>query len=90
MKHMLEALWMGNVAPGPNCGVGDHEIETAFSLADHARETLRRTLEPRQIDLLEEFISCEDRYHNLLTLQAFCEGFSLAAQLLAEAFSDRP
>lgn len=90
MKHTLEALWNGNIAPGPNCGIGDYEIEKESILADKNLEALSKIMDPNQKRLLEKYIDCKESYCSLLASQAFCDGFSLAAQLLTEALLDRP
>ena len=85
-----ECIMEGKYSAGPNCGVGNHEIEKLSILADRNLEVLRETLNPRQTELLITYTDCVDSCCSLLSSQAFCEGFCLAAQLLAEALVDRP
>lgn len=88
MKSTLEALWRGQIAPGSNCGVGNYEIEKLSILIDRNLEALNNCLDADQRDILKKYTDCTESYCDSISAQAFCDGFSLAAKLLAEALSD--
>ena len=88
MKHTIEDLWNGNLAPGPNCGVGLPEMEQLSILLDRNREALLKTLNPEQKALLEKYTDCGDDFCCLFAKQAFCDGFCLGSRLMAEALSE--
>jgi len=88
MKQTIEDLWSGNLAPGPNCGVGVSEMEQLSILLDRNREALQKNLNPEQKELLKKYTDCEDDFSCLYAKQAFCDGFSLGSRLMAEALSE--
>ena len=85
VKHTIEDLWYGNLAPGPNCGVGIQEMEQLSILLDRNREALQKTLNPEQKEILKKYTDCENDFCSLFAKQAFCDGFCLASRLMAEA-----
>jgi len=85
MEQILWELWNGNVAPGPNCGVGDPRIENITVLAERNRESLLKTLSAAQRELLEKYTDCMDEFCELMTMRAFSDGFCLSTKLLTEA-----
>ena len=87
MKHTIEELWYGNIATSENCGVNNPEIEKLVSLIERNKENLDKTLADPQKQMLEKLLSCSDEFTQLLSVQAFCDGFCLASRLLAEAFT---
>ena len=90
MRYILEELWLGRIIPGPNCGVGDYEIEKASALAERNLEALNQITNSNQKELLQKYVDCANSYCDLLAAQAFRDGFSLATQLMAESFCSHP
>ena len=88
MKPTPDALWKGELAPGPSCGVYNRRLESLSISADHKMEQLKAALRPTQQPLLKDYWDTADRYSRLLTEQAFIDGFCLAARLLSEALTD--
>ena len=87
MKQTLEALWNGQIAPAQSNGVHDPEMEHLTVLLDRNREALDGKLTQEQKDIFQKYIDCSDEFTYLSTVQAFCDGFSLASKLLTEALS---
>ncbi len=85
MKHTMELLWNGQLAPGATSGVHDPEMERLSMLLDRNRTKLDQVLDEAQKGLFERYASCADEFTYLSAAQAFCDGFSLAARLLTEA-----
>jgi len=88
MKQTMELLWNGQLAPGPNCGVNDPELERLSVLLDRNRTKLDQALDEPQRELFERYIACADEFAYLSSTHAFCDGFSLAAKLLTEALAE--
>lgn len=89
MKRTIEELWNGNIASAQNCGVGDPEIENLVTLIERHKELLSKELGPPQKNILQKYIDCTEEYTCLISMCAFCEGFSLASKLLTEALFDK-
>ena len=87
MKHTIEDLWNGNIAPGPNCGVKDAEIERISILMNRNKEALEKVSNREQKTMFKQYTNCMEEYIRLITLHAFCDGFCLGGKLLAEALS---
>ena len=85
MKQTLEELWNGDVAPWDQCGNDDPQIRELIKLQARNREELRRQLNDTQKAVLEKYIDVTEEYVYRMAGQAFCDGFSLASKLLAEA-----
>lgn len=85
MKPTLEKLWNGGIAPYESCGVNDPEILNIIDLMKTNKEALEKELNQQQMSALEKYLACYDEYDYLLTVHAFCSGFSLASKLLTEA-----
>ena len=88
MKPTIQALWDGNIVPGPNCGAGDTKTERLSIQMDDKREKLEGTLSEEHRRLLKKYIDCTDEYVRMLTAHAFSDGFCLASRLLTEALSE--
>jgi len=87
MKHLIEDLWYGNIAPDEKCGVGDPEIEQMTMRIKSHREQLNQELGIQQKEIFEKFVDCMYEYACILSRCAFCDGFSLATQFMSEALS---
>lgn len=88
MKRTLEKLWNGNIAPWECCGTKDPEIENLIELIEKNKASLSNDLGQQQTATLQKYCDCYDEYSYLITVHAFCDGFSLACKLLTEALSE--
>ncbi len=87
MRKLIEELWYGNIAPDEKCGVGDPEIEHLTMLKKRHKEQLNKELGLQQRDIFEKYVDCMYGYACALAKCAFCKGYCLATQLMAEALS---
>lgn len=87
MKKTITKLWNGDLSPIEICGRNDPQIQELIRLMELSRNRLYRSLSETQKPLLENYTINTDEYISLLSEQAFCEGFSLCAKLMTEAFS---
>ena len=85
MKPTIEDLWYGHLAPGPNCGAGEMNIEKLNMLMERNGEILSKELTDQQKALFQKYVDCAEEYICLISSQAFTDGFSLACKLMAEA-----
>ena len=85
MKNTIEKLWGGNIAPYKKCGENEPEIKKLLRLMDENYNDLSKELNDTQKAALKKYTDCTDEYLYFITAQAFCDGFSLASQLLTEA-----
>lgn len=82
---IIEALWNGNIAPGENCGTGDPEVKQLILLMERHKSVLDKELDEKHRQTFEKYYDCAEEYINLVSMHAFCDGFRLAAKLMAEA-----
>ena len=88
MKHTLEELWNGQIAPGQTCGVGDPQMERLCILLERNREALEQVLTEEQKALLAKYADNMGEFLHLQSVQAFSDGFSLASRLMVEALAE--
>ena len=86
MKRTIIDLWNGDISPITNCGKNDPEIKNLVGLIERNCQNLENTLNEKQKEILEKYVCCVNEYLDLITEQAFYEGFSLSSKLLTEAF----
>lgn len=87
MKHSIEDLWNGNLSPADHCGSHNRELNELVSLLDRHHTALCRKISADDQVVLEKYVDCYEDYLLRMMEQAFCDGFSLAAKLFAEALS---
>ena len=87
VKRILEELWNGQIAPGPNCGVGNPEMEQLCVLLERNREELELVMSKEQMEILRTYADNVEEFQYLQRVQAFSDGFSLATRLMVEAFA---
>lgn len=87
MKHTIEDLWNGNIAPCEHCGSHDPAINELVCLMERHSGTLQGQLGGQQWEIFEKYRDASDEYLLRLMERAFCEGFCLGAKLAAEALS---
>lgn len=87
MKQKIEALWYGEIAPWERCGAGDPELRELASLMERSSQELKKEITETQWETFQKYMQCADDYTGRMAAGAFCEGFCLAAKLLAEALT---
>lgn len=85
MTGAIDKLWSGDIVVGEKCGVGDPEIEKTAMLLEKHKEMLTRELEDQQREVFEKYIDYMEEYMQLVSRNAFREGFCLAGKLVSEA-----
>ena len=84
MNRMLIDLWNGQLSPIEDAHNGE-ELRELLRLVNINHEKLQAMLNQDQQARLEKYSSCTHEYYSLFAEQAFCSGFRLAWQLLAES-----
>ena len=85
MKRTIIDLWNGEISPITNCGNGDPEIDNLVELIERNCKNLENTSNESQKETLEKYVCCVNEYLDLITEQAFCDGFCLSSKLLTES-----
>ncbi|MBE6944288.1 MAG: hypothetical protein E7453_08590 [Ruminococcaceae bacterium] len=85
---LIDELWYGNVLPTEHCGRNNAMLKKHFHFMLKNKEILDSKLNTEQLQLLNAYTEESDEYTQLLSLEAFREGFSLAIKLLCEAFAN--
>ena len=85
---IIDELWYGNVYPTEHCGRNNTMLKKHFHFMVKNKEILDSKLNAEQLQLLNAYTEESDKYTQLLSLEAFREGFSLATQLFSEAFTE--
>ena len=88
MKSEIEELWNGQVAPAARCGAGDPEIENLIILIERHKDQLNHELKEEDKNIFGKYVDCAEEYTCLISKTAFCDGFTLAVKLMAEALSN--
>lgn len=81
MESILEQLWYGNIAPYEKCGGEDEETGMLLKLMRDNETVLRKELQEGQKLLFDQYAKWADRYASCISVQAFREGFVLAAKI---------
>ena len=88
MKNMLGELWNGQICPAERLGVGDEEMRNLERFMGNKVEKLTRDLSEKQKTTLQKYTDCINEYISLSNERAFCEGFSCAVKIMAEAMAE--
>ena len=88
MSQTIVQLWYGNIGPGEHCGAHDTQAKKLICLMERNRDKLNGGLTEAQKELFQKYIDCADKYLVHMMELAFCEGFSLASRLTAEALTE--
>lgn len=86
MKETIYELWNGRV-PCSGSDDRDEEMKNLRKLILCNREQLCSALNAEQKSTLEKYDACTDELHDFYTEKAFCDGFSLAMKIAAEALA---
>ena len=81
----ITELWNGRTALADSCGTQVPEVKHIVCLSERSREELYKELSPRQKEIFEKYVDCQQEYLLRLTESAFCRGFSFASRLWGEA-----
>lgn len=85
MDSVIEQLWNGTIAPARNCGTCDPEMEDLLALLERNRRKLEAGLDQNQKAVWDNYLGCMEEYVYLISVDAFRDGFSLAARMMGEA-----
>ena len=85
---IIDELWYGNVYPTEHCGRNNAMLKKHFHFMVKNKEILDSKLNAEQLKLLNAYTEESDVYTQLLSLEAFREGFSLATKLFSEALTE--
>ena len=87
MKKTLVDLWYGNIDPQEQAQVNP-QMPDLMKLLERNRDTLSKTLNAEQIEILEKYESCADEISGFCERDSFIYGFRLGMRLAIEALTD--
>ena len=87
MKKTLVDLWYGNIDPQEQAQANP-QVPDLLKLLERNRDTLSKTLNAEQIEILEKYESCADEISGFCERDSFIYGFRLGMRLAIEALSD--
>ena len=82
--NILEELYLGNIEPQKRTNDYDKEYGTLLGYADRHKSVLRAALNEQQKETLQKLIDCYDEMCSIDEINAFVNGFRLAAQIMIE------
>lgn len=82
--NILEELYLSNIDPQKRTREYEKEYNTLLGYADRHESVLRGTLNEQQNETLQKLIDCLDEICSIDEINAFVNGFRLAAQILIE------
>ena len=82
--NILEELYLGNIDPQKRTREYEKEYNTLLGYADRHESVLRATLTEQQNETLQKLIDCYDEMCSIGEINAFINGFKLAAQIMIE------
>lgn len=85
MAQTIVDLWNGNITPCEHCGAHDKEANELIDLMEKNRLDLNQGLTDTQKESFQKYIDCSDEYLLRMLELAFCDGFCLGSQLVAES-----
>lgn len=86
MTNIISEFWYGNLRPLENSGIDSHEMREIEKLVSKSYHRLEALLDEKQLILFEKYADNMNENLCLAEERAFCDGFSLGASLMAEAF----
>ena len=87
--NTIDALWYGNLLPTESCGLTNPQLRKLLALIVTNKERLDQELDEAQKRVLNAYADSYDEYIHIQSLEAFREGFCLAAKLLTEALTQK-
>ena len=82
--NILEEFYLGNIDPQKRTREYEKEYNTLLGYADRHESVLRATLNEQQNETLQKLIDCYDEMCSISEVNAFVNGFKLAAQIMIE------
>ena len=82
--NILEELYLGNIDPQKGNSEYEKEYSTLLGYADRHKSVLRAALNEQQNETLQKLIDCYDEMCSIDEINAFVNGFRLAAQIMIE------
>ena len=82
--NILEEFYLGNIATQKRTHEYEKEYNTLLGYADRHESYLRATLSEQQNEVLQKLIDCYDEMCSISEINAFINGFKLAAQIMIE------
>ena len=82
--NILEELYLGNIAPQRRNREYEKEYNIILGYADRHESVLRAALNEQQNETLQKLIDCYDEMCRIGEINAFVNGFRLAAQIMIE------
>ncbi len=87
MSKTIMKLWNGELDPIRYLGTHNTEIKHLETLMQRNLEKLVPSVGKATATVLDAYTDCVDEYATTIAEQAFCDGFSLGAKLVAEALT---
>lgn len=84
----LEDLYYGNIIPNEHSFKRGSTYSEVLGYIVRHQDDLLATLTEQQKEIFEKLKDCESELHGMNELQAFTEGFKLAARLIIEVMQD--
>lgn len=84
----LEDLYYGNIIPFEHSLKQGSTYSEVSGYIDRHKNDLLATLTEQQKEIFEKLRDCESELHDMSELQAFTEGFKLAARLIIKVMQD--
>lgn len=84
----LEDLYYGNIIPNEHSFKRGSAYSKLLGYVVQHDDDLKATLTEQQKEIFEKLKDCESELHGMNELQAFTEGFKLAARLIIEVMQD--
>ena len=82
--NILEQFYLGNIDPQKRTSDYEKEYSTLLGYADKHESDLRSTLSEQRNEVLQKLIDCYDEMCSIGEINAFINGFKLAAQIMIE------
>ncbi len=82
--NILEEFYLGNIDPQKGTREYEKEYNIMLGYSDRHESVLRATLTERQNEVLQKLIDCYDEMCSIGEVNAFANGFRLAAQIMIE------
>ena len=82
--NILEEFYLGNIEPQKRNREYEKEYSTLLGYTNRHESELRSTLSEQQKEVLQKLIDCLDEICSIDEINAFANGFRLAAQIMIE------
>ena len=82
--NILEEFYLGNIDPQKRTSDYEKEYNTLLEYANRHESVLRAALTEQQNETLQKLIDCYDEICSIDEINAFANGFRLAAQIMIE------